>query len=59
MSDAVEKLDQPVLTRQQAAQAIMNCFLVNAEAGNHAANDELIAELARRQRATPRDIIER
>lgn len=50
MSDAVERLDQPAVTRQQAAQAIMNYFLANAEAGNHAANDELIAELARHQR---------
>lgn len=49
MSDPVEDPDQPVITRQQAAQAIMSYFLANAEAGNHAANDELIAELARRR----------
>lgn len=48
MSDSVEKLDQPI-TQQQAAQAIVNYFLTNAEAGNHEANDELIAELARRR----------
>lgn len=50
MSDAVERPDQPVITKQQAARAIMNYFLANAEAGNHAANDQLIAELARRRK---------
>lgn len=52
MSDAVEKLDQPVITQQQAALAIMNYFLANAEVGNHAANDELIVELGRWRRDT-------
>ncbi len=42
--------DQQVTTQQLAAHAIMNYFLANAEAGNHAANDELIAQLARHQR---------
>ncbi len=50
MSDLVEHFDRPLIPRQLAAQAIMNYFLANAEAGSHAANDELIAELARRQR---------
>lgn len=30
--------------------ALANCFLVNANAGNNVADDELIAELLRRQR---------
>lgn len=50
MSDAVEHPDRPALTRQLAAQAIVDYFLANAETGNHAANDELIAALALRQR---------
>ena len=37
------------ITREQAAQAIVNYFLTNAESGDHAANDELIAEMARRR----------
>jgi len=32
--------------KQLAAHAITSYFLANADAGNHAANDELIAELA-------------
>ncbi|MGH3767919.1 MAG: hypothetical protein ACRDS0_20235 [Pseudonocardiaceae bacterium] len=34
-----------------AAQALCDHFLTNAERGDHAANDELIAELLRRIRA--------
>lgn len=52
MSDARENLDRPVITRQLAAHVIVDYFLANAEAGNHAANDELIVELARRQDQT-------
>lgn len=51
MSDTAENLDLPATINQpQAAHAIMNYFLANADAGNHAANDELIAEMARYQR---------
>ncbi|HET9254673.1 MAG TPA: hypothetical protein VFO16_05665 [Pseudonocardiaceae bacterium] len=50
MSDTVPSPDQPVISRRLAAEAIVNYFLANADAGNHAANDELVAELARRQR---------
>jgi predicted transcriptional regulator len=50
VSDTVPNPDRPVISRRLAAQAIMNYFLANADAGNHAANDELVAELARRQR---------
>lgn len=50
LNDIVENPNRLVISRQLAAQAIMNYFLANAEAGSHAANDELIAELARRQR---------
>jgi hypothetical protein len=40
-----------VITNQQdAARALANCFLANADAGRNAANDELIAELLRHQR---------
>jgi len=49
VSDPRDNSDQLVI-RELAAQAIMSYFLLNAEVGNHAANDELIAELARRQR---------
>jgi GGDEF domain-containing protein len=33
-----------------AAEALRDYFLANADAGDHAANDELIAELVRRIR---------
>ncbi len=46
----IEKVAAPGATKQQAAEAIVNYFLTNADTGNHTANDELIAELARRQR---------
>lgn len=36
--------------KEDAARALATCFLVNADAGNNAANDELIAELLRHQR---------
>jgi predicted transcriptional regulator len=49
VSDTTPDPDRPVISRKLAAQAIVNYFLANADAGNHAANDELIAELARRQ----------
>jgi predicted signal transduction protein with EAL and GGDEF domain len=51
MSGTVENTGRPVLTRQLAAQAIVDYFLANADAGNHAVNDELVVELARRHRA--------
>lgn len=56
MSDTVEAPNQPVITRQQAAQAMVSYFLANADAGDHAANDELIAELAHRQRQARHDV---
>ncbi|MGH3899291.1 MAG: hypothetical protein ACRDTA_13830 [Pseudonocardiaceae bacterium] len=34
-----------------AAEALRDYFLANAEAGDNAANDELVAELVRRIRA--------
>lgn len=47
----MDNQDRPMLTRELAAYAITSYFLANAEAGNHAANDELIAELARRRQS--------
>jgi hypothetical protein len=37
-----------------AAQALYDHFLANADRGDHAANDELVAELLRRIRARRR-----
>lgn len=50
MSEVVEDPGQLVISRQLAAQTIVNYFMANADAGNHAANDELITELASHQR---------
>jgi hypothetical protein len=35
----------PVMSRQDAARVLCELFLINAEQRNHAANDELVAEL--------------
>ncbi|MGH3823261.1 MAG: hypothetical protein ACRDRA_10585 [Pseudonocardiaceae bacterium] len=40
----------PVMSRQDAARVLCELFLTNAEQRNHAANDELVAELVRRIR---------
>lgn len=39
-----------ITNHQDAARALVNYFLANADAGNNAANDELIVELLRHQR---------
>ncbi len=44
-----------IMSPAVAAQAICDHFLTNADRGDHAANDELIAELLRRIRARQAD----
>lgn len=41
----------PVISAEAAARALQECFLDNADRGDDAANDELVAELVRRIRA--------
>lgn len=43
--------DNPPLTSADAARALRDLFLANADRGANAANDELVAELVRRIRA--------
>jgi predicted GTPase len=40
-----------VMSRQDAAKMLCELFLANADQGNHAGNDELVAELMCRIRA--------
>ena len=40
-----------LISADAAAQALEECFLANADQGDHAANDDLVAELLRRMRA--------
>lgn len=42
--------DSPVISAQDAATALRELFLTNADQGNHAANDDLVAELVHRIR---------
>lgn len=39
-----------LVSAEAAAQALQKCFLVNADNGDNAANDELVAKLVRRMR---------
>ncbi len=39
-----------ILSPAAAAEVLCACFLANADRGDHAANDELVAELVRRIR---------
>lgn len=41
----------PLISAEAAARALQECFLANADRGDNAANDELVAELLRRMRA--------
>lgn len=43
--------ESPVMSAQDAARALCELFLTNAERGNRAGHDELVAELAHRVRA--------
>lgn len=43
--------DSPMISTQDAARTLCDLFLTNAEQGNHAVNDELVAELVHRIRA--------
>jgi len=43
--------DPPVISADAAARALREYFLANADRGDDAANDELIAEMLRRIRA--------
>ena len=43
--------DPPLISADAAAQALQEYFLANADRGNDAANDELVAEMLRRMRA--------
>lgn len=43
--------NDPPLTSADAARALRDLFLANADRGANAANDELVAELVRRIRA--------
>ncbi|MGH3814030.1 MAG: hypothetical protein ACRDUV_16525 [Pseudonocardiaceae bacterium] len=49
--------DSPLISGDAAARALQDYFLANADRGDNAANDELVAELARRIRTlrTPRE----
>ncbi|MGH3776321.1 MAG: hypothetical protein ACRDRR_11410 [Pseudonocardiaceae bacterium] len=40
----------PLISADVAARALQECFLANADRGDNAANDELVAELVRRIR---------
>lgn len=41
----------PLISADAAARALRDLFLANADRGDNAANDELVAELVRRIRA--------
>ncbi len=43
--------DPPLISADAAARALQEYFLANAERGDNAANDELVAEMLRRIRA--------
>ncbi len=43
--------DPPLISIDAAAQALQEYFLANADRDDHAANDDLVAELVRRIRA--------
>ncbi|MGH3754617.1 MAG: hypothetical protein ACRDRP_18345 [Pseudonocardiaceae bacterium] len=43
--------DPPLLSADAAARALQEYFLANADRGDDAANDELVAEMLRRIRA--------
>lgn len=43
--------DPPLLSADAAARALQEYFLANADRGDDAANDELVAEMMRRIRA--------
>jgi hypothetical protein len=42
----------PLISAEAAARALQEYFLANADRGDNAANDELIAEILRRMRAS-------
>ncbi|MGH3924402.1 MAG: hypothetical protein ACRDTT_16330 [Pseudonocardiaceae bacterium] len=42
---------QPLISATAAAEALRDFFLANADRGDNAANDQLVAELVRRIRA--------
>jgi hypothetical protein len=44
-------LGPPVISADAAAWALQEYFLANADRGDNAANDELVAEMPRRMRA--------
>ncbi|MGH3873424.1 MAG: hypothetical protein ACRDSR_18260 [Pseudonocardiaceae bacterium] len=41
----------PLISADAAARALLECFLTNADRGDNAANDDLVAELRQRIRA--------
>jgi hypothetical protein len=43
--------DPPLISAEAAARALQEYFLANADRGDDAANDELVAEMLRRIRA--------
>ncbi len=43
--------DPPLISADAAASALQEYFLANADRGDNAANDELVAEMMRRIRA--------
>lgn len=43
--------DPPLISADAAARKLQEYFLVNADRGDNAANDELVAEMMRRIRA--------
>ncbi|MGH3998053.1 MAG: hypothetical protein ACRDTJ_11390 [Pseudonocardiaceae bacterium] len=48
--DSVNNDGPPLISAEAAARTLQECFLANAERGDNAANDELVAELVRRIR---------
>jgi hypothetical protein len=50
-SDPVSTDGQPLISAEAAARTLQEHFLDNADRGDNAANDELVAELVRRIRA--------
>ena len=44
--------DPPLISADAAARALQEYFLANADRGDNAANDELVAEIMRRIRAS-------
>ncbi len=49
--DHPDSVSPPLISVEAAARALQEYFLVNADRGDNAANDELVAELVRRTRA--------